>query len=277
LAFLNPGDLSLIPSPAYPVYHAGTLFAGGESHFMPLTRENGFMPDLDAIPADVAEKAKVMFINYPNNPTAAIAELDFFDRVVEFARRHNVIVAHDAAYTELAFDDYRPLSFMQAEGAKDVGIEFHSLSKQYSMTGWRIGMVVGNPEVLDGLGAIKGNVDSGAFNAVQMAAVTALEDDQGCVAENVEVYRKRRDVLVEGLRSAGLDAFMPKATFYVWCPVPEGFTSADFTALLLKDAAIVTTPGSGFGEPGEGYVRFALTVSVERILQAIERIRELKL
>ena len=281
-AFINPGDLALIPTPAYPVYHITNLFAGGESYFMPLVKKNNFLPDLDAIPADVARRAKLLFINYPNNPTGATAERDFYEKVLDFAREYDIIVCHDAAYTEMAYDGYRPMSFMELPGAREVGIEFHSLSKTYNMTGWRLGFAVGNADVLDGLGQIKSNIDSGAFNAVQMAGIAALESDQACVDEMQSVYRERRDVMIAGLRSIGLDPEVPKATFYVWCPTPKGYSSQDFTALLLKETGIVTTPGSGFGNsdertenPGEGYVRFALTVPKERIAEAVERMRKL--
>ncbi len=275
LAFINPGDLALVPTPAYPVYAVAVLFAGGTSHEMPLLAENGFLPDLSAIPEDVARKAKLMFLNYPNNPTSAVAEREFFEKVVAFAEEHRIIVCHDAAYTEMAFDGYRPMSFLEVPGAKDVGIEFHSLSKTYNMTGWRLGFAVGNASVLSGLGQIKSNVDSGAFNAIQWAGIAALEESQDCVREMQRIYQERRDVLVEGLRKAGLDAQPPKATFYVWCPVPDGMTSAEFTSLLLKEAGIVTTPGSGFGGPGEGFIRMALTVSKERLREAAERIQRL--
>ncbi len=275
LAFINPGDLALVPSPAYPVYHIATMFAGGESWFMPLVKENRFLPDLDDIPTEVAMRAKLMFINYPNNPTGAVAGRDFFEQVVEFAKKYEIIVCHDAAYTEMSFDGYFPMSFLEVPGAKDVGIEFHSLSKTYNMTGWRLGFVVGNAEVVGGLGQIKSNIDSGAFNAVQFAGIKALEGDQSPVAENCRIYEERRDILIAGLKAAGLDAEAPKATFYVWCPTPAGFTSKEFTALLLTEAGIVTTPGSGFGEPGEGYVRMALTVPKERIREAVERIKKL--
>jgi len=275
LAFINPGDVALIPTPAYPVYAVATMFAGGESYFMDLVRENDFLPDLTAIPPEIARKAKFMFINYPNNPTGAIAERPFFDKVVEFARTYNVIICHDAAYTEMGLDGYRPMSFLEVPGAKEVGIEFHSLSKTYNMTGWRLGFAVGNAHILDGLGQIKSNIDSGAFNAIQRAGITALESDQSCVAEMQRIYQERRDVLIAGLRSVGLQPEVPKASFYVWCPTPKGYSSADFTSLLLRQAGIVTTPGSGFGLPGEGYVRMALTVSKERIAEAVQRIRKL--
>jgi LL-diaminopimelate aminotransferase len=275
LAFINPGDLALVPSPAYPVYYITTMFAGGESYFMPLLRENGFLPDLKAIPPDVARRAKIIFINYPNNPTGATAERDFFRRIIDFAREYDLIVCHDAAYTEMGFDGYRPMSFLELPGAKDVGIEFHSLSKTYNMTGWRLGFAVGNAGILGGLGQVKSNIDSGAFNAVQYAGIAALEADQSCVAEMQKIYQDRRDALIGGLREIGLNPEMPKATFYVWCPIPAKYKSKEFTALLLREAGIVTTPGSGFGEPGEGYIRLALTVSKERIEEAIQRIRKI--
>ncbi len=277
LAFLNPGDVALIPTPAYPVYHSGTLFAGGVSHFMPLLKENGFLPDLDAIPADVADKAKIMFLNYPNNPTGACADRAFFEKVVHFAKKHNIIVAHDAAYSEMGYDGYRPMSFLEIEGARDIGVEFHSLSKSFNMTGWRIGFAIGNADILDALGQVKSNVDSGAFNAVQEAGIAALDSDQSFVAHMQGVYQQRRDVLVAGLRKLGLDVDVPKASFYVWCGVPKGMTSAAFTSLLLEKAGIVTTPGNGFGGPGEGYVRFALTVDVARLNEALDRMGQLSL
>lgn len=275
LAFINPGDLALVPTPAYPVYHVGTMFAGGESYFMPLVRENRFLPDLDAIPADIARRAKLMFINYPNNPTGATAERDFYEKVIDFARQYDVMICHDAAYTEMGFGGYRPMSFLEVPGAKEVGIEFHSLSKTYNMTGWRLGFAVGNAEILDGLGQIKSNIDSGAFNAVQYAGIAALEGDQSCVQEMQNIYQERLNVLIAGLQKAGLQPEIPKATFYVWCPTPPGYSSKDFSSLLLGKAGIVTTPGSGFGEPGEGYFRIALTVSKERIQEAVERIQKL--
>jgi LL-diaminopimelate aminotransferase len=276
LAFIGPGDVALVPTPGYPVYNVATLFAGGRPHFMPLTSENGFLPDLNAVPEDSARRAKVMFINYPNNPTAAVAELDFFNRAVEFGKEKGIMVCHDAAYTEIAYDGYRPASFLQAEGAKDVGIEFHSLSKTYNMTGWRVGFAVGNSEAIDGLGAIKSNVDSGVFEAVQMAGIRALRGDQACVKDMVDVYTERRDIMVEGLRTAGFELETPKASFYLWIRVPEGYTSARLVARLLEEGVVVT-PGNGFGEPGEGYFRIALTQTKERLAEAIERIKAAKL
>lgn len=275
LAFINPGDLALVPTPAYPVYHVGTLFAGGESYFMPLLDENEFLPEVAAIPPDIARRARMIFVNYPNNPTGATAERAFYEKVLAFAREYEVIVCHDAAYSEMAFDGYRPMSFLEIAGAKEVGIEFHSLSKTYNMTGWRLGFAVGNRQLLQGLGQVKSNIDSGAFNAIQMAGIAALEGDQACVKEMQQTYQERRDLLIAGLRGVGLKPTVPKATFYVWCPVPQGYTSSEFTSLLLKECGIVTTPGSGFGAPGEGYVRMALTVGKERIGEAVARIRKL--
>jgi len=274
-AYINSGDIALVPSPAYPVYSAGTLFAGGQPFIMPLKKENNFLPDLDAIPKDIAKKAKLMFINYPNNPTSAIAEKDFYNRVIDFAVKNNIIVAHDAAYSEIYFDNYKPMSFLEVDGAKEVGIEFHSLSKTYNMTGWRIGFAVGNREIISALGKVKSNLDSGVFEVVQEAGIEALTCDQSIVADIRKVYQERRDILVAGLRSLGIEFEIPKATFYVWLRTPKGFTSADYTAHLLNKAGIVTTPGNGFGEDGEGYVRIALTVKKERMLEAIERMRKL--
>jgi LL-diaminopimelate aminotransferase len=274
LAYINPGDVALVPSPAYPVYHIATMFAGGETYVMPLLGENSFLPDLGAIPSQVAERAKLMFINYPNNPTAAVADLVFFNRVVEFANKNEILVCHDAAYTEMAYDGYRPPSFMEADGAKEVALEFHSLSKTYNMTGWRIGFAVGNRPMVDGLGAIKSNIDSGVFQAVQIAGIKALRDDQSCVQEMVEVYTRRRDLMVKGLREAGFELDSPRATFYLWIRVPKGYTSAQLTTQLLEKGVVVT-PGNGFGEPGEGYFRIALTQKRDRLEEAIERIKSM--
>ena len=277
LAFVNPGEVVLVPSPAYPVYGISTLFAGGEPYVMALREENDFLPDLESIPPEVLGKAKVMFINYPNNPTSATAEKEFFERVVDFAKKNEVIVCHDAAYTEMAFDGYRPPSFLEVEGAKDVGIEFHSLSKTYNMTGWRIGFAVGNSEAVGGLGAIKTNIDSGAFQAVQLAAIKALTGPQDCVEEMRNIYKERRDLMVQGLNEVGLQVNKPKATFYLWVKVPEGYTSAEITTRLIEEAGVVVTPGNGFGEPGEGYFRIALTQNKERLAAALDRINKMDL
>jgi len=275
LAFVNPGDVVLIPDPGYPVYQAGTVFAGGVPYSLPLLRENGFLPDLQAIPSDVLRRARILWLNYPNNPTAAVASREFFAEAVAFASKHNLILAHDLAYSEIAYDGYLPGSLLAVPGAKEVAIEFHSLSKTYNMTGWRIGFAVGNAEILEGLGRIKTNLDSGVFQAVQEAGIEALTGPQDCVEAMRKVYQERRDVLVDGLLSLGYHVEKPKASFYVWIGVPKGFTSMAFTAHLLSKAGIVTTPGVGFGQHGEGYIRAALTVDVSRIREAVERLRKL--
>ena len=275
LAFINPGDISLVPSPSYPVYQTATLFAGGTAHIMPLTKENGFLPILDTIPPDVMAKAKLMFLNYPNNPTAAVADVSFFERVVDFAQKHEIVVIHDNAYSDMGYDDYRAPSFLQADGAMGVGIEFFSLSKTYNMTGWRIGFAVGSADVINGLGKVKSNIDSGAFNAIQIAGMAALEGDQKVVDDNRAIYQERRDILVTGLREAGLSVETPKATFYVWVETPKAYSSAEFTKYLLNEAGIVTTPGNGFGEPGEGFIRIALTKDKKRVREAVNRIKKL--
>lgn len=273
-AFVNPGDYVLVPDPGYPVYKTSTLFAEGKVFEMPLTEEHGFLPSFDAIPAEVRNRAKLMFLGYPNNPTAAVAPRSFFGEAVDFAREHDIVVVHDNAYSEIAFDGFKPPSFLEVDGAMDVGVEMHSLSKTYNMTGWRIGMACGNADIIAGLGRVKTNVDSGAFNAIQKAAIAALSGPQDCVAEACRIYEQRRDVLVSGLRSLGFDVQAPKATFYVWMPVSD---SMAFASKLLDEAGIVVTPGVGFGCSGEGYVRFAITRSVARIEEAIERMRGLDL
>ncbi len=272
LAFVNPGDVVLVPSPGYPVYPVGTLFAGGESYIMPLYESNGFLPDLSSIPEDILKKARLMFINYPNNPTSALAGKDFFEEVVAVAKAYNIIVCHDAAYSEIYYNNTKPMSFLEVEGAKEVGVEFHSLSKTYNMTGWRIGFVVGNREIISGLGKIKTNLDSGVFQAIQEAASTALNLGDDILKPIRDTYQERRDALYEGLTRLGLNVIKPEATFYLWARVPAGFDSSGFVAHLLEKAGVMITPGVGFGAPGEGYVRFALTVDVKRIREAVERI-----
>jgi LL-diaminopimelate aminotransferase len=277
LAFINPGSYALVPSPGYPVYHVGTGFAGGKSFFMPLKEEQGFLPDLDQIPPDVAEQAALIFINYPNNPTAAVADKAFFAAVVEFAQRYGLIVCHDAAYSEIFFEDYNPPSFLEVAGAKEVGVEFHSLSKTYNMTGWRLGFAVGNREVIAGLGKAKTNIDSGVFQAIQLAGIEALEGDQSDVEQMRKIYQKRRDIMVAGLRAMGLEVTPPKATFYLWFKVPSGHNATSFASIVLDEAGVVLTPGNGFGEAGEGYVRLALTVSEARLEEAVERLQRISL
>lgn len=271
LAFVNPGDIVLVSSPGYPVYPVGTMLAGGESYVMPLLESNNFLPDFSIIPADVLKRAKLMFINYPNNPTSAVAGIKFFNKAVEIARKYNIIVCHDAAYSEIYYDGKRPASFLEADGATEVGIEFHSLSKTYNMTGWRIGFAVGNKDVIFGLGKVKTNLDSGIFQAIQEAGIEALGTGDDVLSGIRDVYQERRDALYNGLKSLGLHAIKPDATFYLWVKAPSGFDSSGFVAHLLEKAGIMITPGNGFGKPGEGYVRFALTVAVERIKEAVER------
>lgn len=274
-AFIDKGDYALVPEPGYPVYAIATKFAGGEVYYMPLLEKNKFLPDLDNIPEAVAKKSKIMFINYPNNPTGAVANKEFFEKVIKFAKKYNIIVAHDAAYTEMYYDNKAPLSFLEVEGAMEVGVELHSLSKTYNMTGWRIGWAAGRKEIVGALGKIKTNIDSGVFQAIQEAAIEALTAPQDCVKEMQKIYQERRDVLVSGLKGAGFDVDVPVATFYVWIKVPDGYSSADFTGLLLKEAGIVTTPGNGFGPSGEGYIRMALTVDKDRLKEVVERIRKI--
>lgn len=274
LAFINPGDVVLVPSPGYPVYPVGTMFAGGEPYIMPLREENGFLPEFKSIPAEILKRAKLMFLNYPNNPTAATASKEFFISAIELAKKYNIIICHDAAYSEMFYDNEKPISFLDVEGAAEVGIEFHSLSKTYNMTGWRIGYAVGNKDVIAGLGKIKTNLDSGVFQAIQEASITALSTDDNILSEIRKVYQDRRNALYDGLRGLGLSVNKPKATFYLWAKVPQGFDSTTFVTHLLNNSGVLGTPGVGFGAPGEGYIRFALTRPVERIKEAVERIKK---
>lgn len=273
LAFINRDDVVLVPDPGYPVYKTATLFAGGKSHFMPLLKENQFLPDFANIPKETLRQAKLMFLNYPNNPTAAVADRSFFEQAVQLAHQHQIIICHDAAYSEISFDGYKPLSILEIPGAKDVAIEFHSLSKTYNMTGWRIGFAVGNPEIIAALGQVKTNIDSGVAQAVQIAGMTALIGDQTPLAEIKNTYQERRDLLVAGLKEAGFEIDAPKATFYLWVHVLPGFTSTQLASHLLSKAAVVTTPGVGFGSSGEGYIRIALTVDKERLAEVVRRIK----
>jgi LL-diaminopimelate aminotransferase len=274
LAFIDPGDVVLVPSPGYPVYPVGTSFCGGVSHLMPLTKANGFLPDLNAIPKEVARKAKLMWLNSPNNPTSVVMTKEYFKRVVAFAQEYQIIVCHDAAYSEIYYDGQRPASFMEVDGAKDVGVEFHSLSKTYNMTGWRLGFAVGHKEVLAGLGKVKSNLDSGVFEAVQAAGITALGLDDAVTNTIRKTYQERRDTLIPGLKQLALEVDAPPAAFYVWVAVPKGYTSASFTAHLLEKAGIVTTPGNGFGAPGEGYIRMTVCTSKDRLAEAVDRIKQ---
>lgn len=274
LAFVNPGDIVLVPSPGYPVYSVGTLFAGGKSYAMPLKEENAFLPDLDIIPKKVFARTKLLFINYPNNPTSVTAPVNFYNEVVRIALKYNIIVCHDASYTEIYYGS-KPLSFMQIPNSKNVGIEFHSLSKTYNMTGWRIGFAVGNKEVLAGLGKVKTNLDSGVFQAIQEAAAVALGMDDSALSAIRKTYRKRRDILYSGLKKIGMHLIEPDATFYVWARVPSPFSSMNFVTHILNRAGVLATPGNGFGDAGEGYVRFSLTAPANRIQEAVERIKRI--
>ncbi|MFA4842620.1 MAG: LL-diaminopimelate aminotransferase [Candidatus Omnitrophota bacterium] len=275
LAFLNQGDYALVPDPCYPPYKGGTILAGGKPYLMPLLEKNGFLPDLKKIPLSVRKKAKAIFINYPNNPTGATCEKGFYKEMVDFARRNKLIVISDLAYSQICYDGYRPSSFLEVEGAKEVGIEFHSLSKAYNMTGWRIGWACGNRQLIAALAAIKSNVDSGIFSAIQLAGVAALGGPQDHTRNMCGLYQERRDCLISGLRSLGWEVKSPKATFYVWIKVPRKINSVTFTKLLLDKADIIVTPGVGFGKYGEGYIRMALTVPKERIQESIDRLRKL--
>ncbi len=272
-AFLNPGDITLVPDPSYPVYANATILADGKPHYMPLLRENDFLPDLGSVSSDVAKKAKLMFLNYPNNPTTATADSSFFKDVVDFARDNDIIVCHDNPYSEMTYDGYRAPSFLEVDGSMEVGIEFHSVSKIYNMTGWRLGYAVGNRDIIGGLGRVKTNIDSGTFQAVQIAGITALTGPQDDVQRCMKIYEERRNILYNGLRGIGLDVDKPRATFYLWSCIPEGSDSIDFSKVLLEKCGIVTTPGVGFGKCGEGYVRFALTEGVDRIKEAIDRMK----
>jgi len=272
LCFIEPGDLALVPDPGYPPFFMGTILAGGNPYFMPLKEENEFLPDFKAIPDEAADKAKIMWLNYPNNPTSAIAGLDFFDKAVHFAQQHGLAICHDAPYTEVAFDGYKPPSFMQIPGAKKIGVEFHSLSKTYHMTGWRIGMLVGNAEMVNALFKVKSNLDSGIPQAIQYAAVEALRGSQEHITEHNAIFQQRRDKLLKVLNEIGLKARVPRATFYIWAKVPQEYTSMDFTKKLLEEAGIAVTPGSGYGKEGEGYIRFSLTISDDRLEQGIGRL-----
>ena len=272
LCFLDSGDIALAPDPAYPVYAVGTMFAGAESYTMPLLEENGWLPDLDAIPPEVARDARVIWLNYPNNPTGAVADRDYYQKVIDFARKYEVAVLHDAAYSEVVYDGYKAMSFLELDGAKDVGIEFHSLSKCFNMTGWRFGMAVGNADMIKALFKIKSNLDSGIPQAIQEMAIEALTGPQKYIDENNAIYQVRRDRVIGALTHLGLRVVPPKAALYLWARVPEGYTSAAFAARLLEDTAIVVTPGSSYGEYGEGYIRLSLTTPDNMIEKGLERL-----
>lgn len=273
-AYVDPGDVVLAPSPGYPVYHNYTLLAGGEPYTLPLTAENNFLPDLDSIPADIRERAKILFLNYPNNPTGAIADEAFITKAVAFCRDNQILLCHDNAYSEMTFDGYRAPSFLQVPGAKDVCIEMFSLSKMYNMTGWRVGFAVGNADALNALGLIKNNVDSGVFKAIQQAAIEGLNRSDELLENLNGIYATRRDIFVKGLNNLGWDFKPNSATFYLWVPVPQGFTDPDFVAHMLDACDIVIAPGSGYGPAGAGFFRVALTQEQSRIEEAVRRMQE---
>lgn len=276
LAVLNPGDISLVPDPCYPVYRSSSMFAGGDVYSMSLERELGFRPDLEAIPADVYALARLMFLNFPNNPTGGVADLDYFQKVVAKARDQNFVVAQDAAYNEMYFD--KPAaSILQVPGAKDVAVEFHSLSKTFNMTGWRVGFAIGGEPMISALKQVKANTDSGIFTAIQFAAKTALDQYDEITPPIRALYKERRDAFIGALRKLGWDVPTPEATFYVWIPCPKGYSSTDLCGRLLEEASVVTTPGLGFGRTADGYIRVALTVETPRLLEAVDRIGKLSL
>ncbi|MDO5044329.1 MAG: LL-diaminopimelate aminotransferase [Coriobacteriia bacterium] len=273
-AFLNPGDYVLAPSIGYPVYSGGAIMQNGQVYYMPMNAENDFLADFDNVPEDVLAKAKIMFIGYPNNPTGAIAPVEYFDKAIAFCKEHDLLLVHDNAYCDLSFDGYVAPALLERPGAKDVAIEFFSLSKPYNMTGWRIAFATGNEMAIKALGTIKNNTDSGQFTAIQDAAIAALTGPQDCVAKMNEIYTQRRDLIIDALASIGLDVKAPKATIYIWAKVPEGYTSASFAEAMLEKAHVIVTPGSGYGPDGEGYIRISLTTPDDRILEAVRRMKE---
>ena len=272
LCFIDPGDIALVPDPGYPVYEVGTMFAGGTSYKLDCTRESGWKPDFERIPADVAEKAKLIWLNYPNNPTGAVADFDFFERAIHWAKKYDVAILHDNPYCDVAYDGYNPISIFQVPGARDVAVEFNSWSKIDNMTGWRIGMVVGNPEMIDALMRVKSNIDSGIPQAIQKMAIEAVYGPQDCIDEHNAIYQRRRDRMVEVLRKAGLDVDTPKASLYVWAKLPAGITSAEYAASLIDETGVVVTPGRGYGLNGEGYIRLSVTTPDDRMEEGLRRI-----
>lgn len=273
-AYVDKGDYTLVPDPGYPVYKNATIFAGGTPYAMPLLEENGFLPDLDKIPEDIARKAKLMFINYPNNPTGATADLEFYKKAVAFCKKYDILLCSDMAYSEMTYDGYKAPSVLQVEGAKDVTLEFYSHSKSYNMTGWRVGFVAGNAAAIKALGTIKNNIDSGTFKAIQQAASAAFSVEQSYIDELNGMYQERRDVMVKGLQELGWDIKPTKATFYIWIPTPNGMSSEEFATLMLEKANVVVPPGIGYGKCGEGYIRIALTKDVETLKKALQRMKD---
>ena len=277
IALVNPGDFVLVPDPGYPVYSIGTRLVGGEVHFMPLTAKSSWLPDLDAIPTNVLSKAKAIWLCYPNNPTSAVAELDFYRQVVQFGLRHGLAVCQDAAYSEVTFDGYRTHSILEVDGAEECAIEFHSLSKTYNMTGWRIGWAVGNPRIVEALERVKSNMDSGIFAALQNAAIEALQLPQEWIEHRNAIYQRRRDEVVKMLRRIGLQPELPRASLYVWTPVPAGYDSSGFAEKVIDEAGVIITPGLGFGPSGDSHFRISLTTPDDRLTEGLERLAKLQL
>lgn len=271
---LDAGDIALVPDPSYPSYEAGVMLAGGKIEYLPLLRENGFLPDLEAIPDEVAQKARMMWVNYPNNPTAATASPQFYEKLIRWAGKHDVAIVHDNPYSEICFEGYQPPSFLQFPGAKDVGVELHSLSKSYNCCGWRAGMVVGNKEIIGGMIKIKSHSDRGMFYPLQVAATMALNGPDDFMTERNRTFRERRDAVVKGLKDVGLEVETPKATFYIWSTIPPGYTSRDFCFKALEEANVWMIPGSMYGNQGEGYLRIALTHPVDRLEEAMDRLKK---
>lgn len=273
MAVLNAGDVSLIPDPYYPVYVTASTTVGAVPYMLPLLEQNNYLPDLESIPPDVLDKSRLLWLNYPNNPTAACADPAFFEHAVEFARRHNLLIIHDMAYAEVYFDEYRPMSILQIPGASEVAVELHSLSKTYNMAGFRVGMLVGNPELVDAVGRLKSNIDSGMFRPVQYAAIAALQLPDTWLQQRNQTYRRRRDLLVDGCNAIGMHTQRTKAGLYVWAAVPKSFSSRDFANWLFDKTGVFVTPGTNFGNAGEGYVRISMTVPEERLVTALKRMR----
>ncbi len=271
---IDPGDISLVPDPGYPVYSVGTQLAGGEPYYLPLREEAGFLPDLSAVPEDVARRAKLLWLNYPNNPTSAVADLGFFEEAVRFAKKYDIAICHDGPYSEVAYDGFKPVSFLQVDGARDVGIEFHSLSKSFNMTGWRIGMAVGNETLINALMRVKSNVDSGIPQAIQRMAIAALNGPEDAIDEHNAVYQRRRDRLVEALQAAGMRIQSPKGSLYIWARIPEGFTSAELAGRMIEEIGVVVTPGTGYGAQGEGFIRLSVTTPEDRLEEGVRRLHE---
>jgi len=273
LAFVDPGDVTLIPGAGYPVYTTGGILAGGDYHYMPMTEENDFLADFESVPEDVLARAKMMFLSYPNNPTSAVATEEYFDRAIEFARLHDILIVHDNAYSEIGYDGYKPPSFLERPGAKDVAIELFTMSKAYNMTGWRCAFACGNAKAIEALSRVKTNIDSGVFTAVQDAAIEAMLGPQDSINELIDLYTRRRDMVIDTLGRIGLEALKPKATIYIWVKVPSGYTSAEFATHMLEKANVIVSPGNAYGPSGEGYVRITLSTPDDRLQEALERVK----